>query len=1235
MGTDAEPGSVPGAIPSLASFVPQLSLSLGAAAPAVHQIEGSLVFADVSGFTAMSEKLAGRGRVGAEEVTDVISTTFASLLELSWKLGGGLLKFGGDALLLAFTGEGHPSRAAAAAAGMRSALRSLGRVETSAGPVRLRLSTGVASGSIVLLMVGESSTEMVVAGPTANAVLSAESAASAGQVLLDSSTASCLSSRCLGRPLDPGVLLARAPRVEPVAPRPVAVDGAERFVPARLRAHLLAGGGESEHRQSAVGFVHVDGFDDLIRGGRLSELSERLHSVVASVQRETEQREVCFLASDVSPGGAKLILTAGVPDSHGQDDERLLAALRAVTSGQPALPVRAGVHSGPVFSGMVGPPFRRAYTVMGDTVNTAARVAYRSEEGQVLATPALLDRCSTRYALEWKEAFAAKGKAELVEAAVVGEPDTSIDLAEGELAVVGRAAELTRLRQAVTAAIHEGSGGCVAVTGAPGLGASHLIRAALAGTTGARVVATTASPADQALAFHAIRPIVAGLLGLGRGSVSSEDLLLRAKSLDPESGPWVPLLAPVLGVAMDDSPESGRLEHRARAARQRDLLTRLIRAAVTHPTVAVIEHVDDGDPASADLVDAIAAAAPGRPLLVILSGRERPSAVTDEIVLTPLSRGESEELALMAGGWRVQAHHARTIAERAEGVPTAVVEMARAVARGGDASALPHTVEALATARIDGLPPVQRQVLRRLAVLGGRFSLDDVALLLPDVDSPLAGLHELVPVDGDSARFASSAVQAAAYEGLAHRAKRELHARMAQSLAGDEERVEAVALHAAEGRLDGLAWVTGREAARRARQAAAFAAAAGHLRRALGAASRIEGISSHDLGCAWTDLSLAQWVIGDLDGAAKAASKAGRLLDPSSENAAQLHLQRGLLAADQGRLSSAKSWFAKGLRLLPAGASWSSYFRVRYRLGEARILDHRGKTEEAIAAAEDALGWAEEANDEVGAAHAHNYLCGAKRARRDPLSLTHGEKALAGFSAAGDLRTQGAALINLGAAGEVFGLFDDAADCYTRAMALFDAGGDVLPLAIVANNLGVLLTKQGHFAEADRSFGRSVRVFGSAGSAFEHVALLGQARVAAKLGEGARAANLLQRAAPRLRERGMGGGELVLAEAECSVVAGDLDHAREGLGVDLGDESVARLRLVGVVHHLAGDQERAREAMREAVAGAMTSIDPYEELLALENLVRLGEGDRTRVEELRQSLGIVAFPEPLMVGQPR
>ena len=88
----------------LVPFVPRLTLDWLRDDPdrLWLEVDGTLAFIDISGFTAMSERLSSLGKAGAEEVTEVMNATFAALLAVAYEQGGGLLKIGGDALLLLY-----------------------------------------------------------------------------------------------------------------------------------------------------------------------------------------------------------------------------------------------------------------------------------------------------------------------------------------------------------------------------------------------------------------------------------------------------------------------------------------------------------------------------------------------------------------------------------------------------------------------------------------------------------------------------------------------------------------------------------------------------------------------------------------------------------------------------------------------------------------------------------------------------------------------------------------------------------------------------------------------------------------------------------------------------------------------------------------------------------------------------------------------------------------------------
>src|SRR5687768_5963379 len=175
----------------LTAYVPRIVVEWALTEPdSLHRrLDGTLAFVDGSGFTAMSERLSAKGRAGAEEVTDVMNATFARLLDVAYARGGGLLKFGGDALLLFFSGEGHAARATRAAFDMRSTLDEIGQLQTSAGRATLRMHVGVHSGPFDFFLVGRSHRELLVTGAAATATVEMEAASEAGEILVSPATA--------------------------------------------------------------------------------------------------------------------------------------------------------------------------------------------------------------------------------------------------------------------------------------------------------------------------------------------------------------------------------------------------------------------------------------------------------------------------------------------------------------------------------------------------------------------------------------------------------------------------------------------------------------------------------------------------------------------------------------------------------------------------------------------------------------------------------------------------------------------------------------------------------------------------------------------------------------------------------------------------------------------------------------------------------------------------------------
>ncbi len=494
-----------------------------------REIDGSVVFVDISGFTKLSEHLAKRGRVGAEELADAIGRCFAELLEVAYANGGSLLKFGGDALFLLFHDDGHQERACAAAVAMRRTLRAAGRIDVPGLRLSLRMSIGINSGLFHLFLVGDTHRELIVTGPAATEVFALESTANAGEILIGARTAAALRPSLVGPKKGPGWLLRRAPRAEALSRRlPVAVTSADlsKGVSVALRRHILAGVREPEHRMVTVAFLHFSGTDEIVKDGRVATVAEHLGRLVSVVQAAADRHSVSFLGTDGDSDGGKIILAAGAPSNSGDDEGRMLRALRDVLDVPHSLPVQIGVHRGAVFAGEIGPAYRRTYTVMGDAVNLAARLMANAGHGELLASRDVVTRSSTRFATIALEPFLVKGKQHPIHTFRVGGVARSDAIADADrvavgeaplgLPFVGRDDELLALVAAAGQAMAN-KGSVVQLIGEPGIGKSRLIAELLTRTTEMVQLAVVCDAYESVTPYFPFRTLLRGALRTSSG----------------------------------------------------------------------------------------------------------------------------------------------------------------------------------------------------------------------------------------------------------------------------------------------------------------------------------------------------------------------------------------------------------------------------------------------------------------------------------------------------------------------------------------------------------------------------------------------------------------------------------------------------------------------------------------------------------------------------------------------
>ena len=462
-------------MPDVRRHVPPVALTWDDETPGQlwRVVDGTLVFADVSGFTALTEKLSRRGRIGAEEIVETLNRVFGPMLRIAGTRGGELLKFGGDALLFLFTGEGHTEQACDAAVEMRVALRQAAAVPTSVGRLSLSMSVGIHSGDIHLFLVGSPTRELLILGPGASLTALAEKAAEAGQIVVSTQTAGRLGPGAT-RPRQDGELLLRRLRARSKAGDVLLLPEVDRerirgLFPRELGEYLDPGAPDPEHRVASIAFIRFSGTDALLTGPGPDALAQALHRTVSLVEEALAPESISLLATDLDHDGGKFFLGSGIPTSFEDNEGRMLRALRRIADADSPLPLQLGVNRGHVFAAEVGIPERGAYTGMGDTTNTAARITSKAPAGVIFAHPAVLEHSRTRFAVHPAGPFPMKGKAVPLLVYEVGEELGTVEEAtsESHLPFLGRDAEIATVRSALDDAL-AGAGGVITITGTTG-----------------------------------------------------------------------------------------------------------------------------------------------------------------------------------------------------------------------------------------------------------------------------------------------------------------------------------------------------------------------------------------------------------------------------------------------------------------------------------------------------------------------------------------------------------------------------------------------------------------------------------------------------------------------------------------------------------------------------------------------------------------------------------------------
>jgi class 3 adenylate cyclase/tetratricopeptide (TPR) repeat protein len=512
--------------------------------------------------------------------------------------------------------------------------------------------------------------------------------------------------------------------------------------------------------------------------------------------------------------GDAIMAVFGLPKLHEDDAVRAVraavemkAALEAVNERLQSrwgvrLENRTGVNTGEVVAGDVSSGQR---LVTGDAVNTAARLEQAAPAGGILIGESAYRLVRDAVVVEAVEPLEVKGKAERVPAYKV----LSVGAGDGvarrlDAPMVGRVAELRTLMDVFGRAVATGHPQLVTVFGPAGVGKSRLLREFIARAGDAAwPLRGRCLSYGEGITFWPLAEVVRSAGGIGGDDAHG----LAASKL--EALTQAPDVAERIGAAIGLFGTTFPVQETFWAARR--LLERLARRK---PLIVLIEDIHWAEVTFLELLRFVVDSARA-PIVVACSSRkdlleEHPGWGQDGpdihvITLGPLSEQESSRVAENLLASPLDDRVRSRIIAAADGNPLFVEQMLSmlidegALRREEDGSwiilagigeiAIPPSISALLTARLDRLGATERSVIERAAVIGQVFYRDAVEELAPEglreaVGPSLRALSgkELVRRDETSQlagqqtyRFLHILIRDAAYQGLLKRTRAELH----------------------------------------------------------------------------------------------------------------------------------------------------------------------------------------------------------------------------------------------------------------------------------------------------------------------------------------------------------------------------------------------------------------------------------------------------------------------------
>ena len=817
---------------------------------------GSVLFADISGFTALTESLREKfgARKGAEELTSQLDLVYSALIAEIEKYGGSVINFAGDSMLCWFDKSGDVDR--------KSGDRALSCAYAVQESIRefpaLALKVCIASGDARRFVVGDETIQRIdtLAGATVARTASGEHLANQGDILLDEETVHALDETIQIKEwrIDEGsgekfaVIEQRSgdrnpiheqnvygAETQPVTP---VLQALKPYVHHAVYERETSGEGQflTEFRPCVALFIRFTGIDY-----DSDSAESELDNFIRSVQLTASRYAGTLMDITIGDKGSYAYINFGAMNTH-EDDARRAVKAALELRNKTELQLQMGITQGLMLAGAYGGETRKTFSALGDDVNLAARLMTTARENEILLSSHVHKAVNEYFTFEARPAVMVKGKSKPIPSyQLIGESRRrALRLQEPNYALpmVGRQAELKRIEEKLDLA-KEGKSQVIGIVAEAGLGKSRLVaevirsarRKGFVGFGGACQSDGLTSP------YLAWKTIWSAFFAIDPDTPLKKQIAILEGELGeyvPDRREALPLLGPLLNLDIPDNEFTRNLEPEQR----KNILTTLVQnclsaAARSEPILIVVEDLHWVDALSHDLLEALAKMLADYPICYVLA--YRPPKLTrlqaPRIEALPhFTNIKLDEFTPAEGEQAVRAKLAQLYPEQSGAVPALLVDKLMQRSQGNpfyleellnylhdlgldprdstglDKIELPDSLHTLVLSRIDQLSEHEKTTLRAASIVGRFFratwltgyypALGDLVHVKTDLDK-LDSL-DITPLDSEpelAYLFKHIVTHEVTYESLPFAIRAKLHEQLAVYLESIGAPVDMIAQH--------------------------------------------------------------------------------------------------------------------------------------------------------------------------------------------------------------------------------------------------------------------------------------------------------------------------------------------------------------------------------------------------------------------------------------------------------